>query len=49
MGMWLVGGPTMVKWLVLNPATTLAAWHWAQLAVVLCVFAWMLAKLGITV
>jgi hypothetical protein len=48
-GMWFAGGPTMVRWLVLKPATTLAAWHCAQSALVLGALAWILAKVGITV
>ena len=49
-GTWLLGGPTMVKLAagMAKPATTLAAWHCAQLAVVLGALAWMLARLGNT-
>jgi hypothetical protein len=40
-GMWLAGGPTMLKLAagIANPATTFAAWHCAQLLVVLGAFA----------
>ena len=50
MGMWLAGGPTMLKFAagIANPATTFAAWHCAQLLVVLGAFAWMLASVGST-
>jgi hypothetical protein len=49
-GMWFVGGPTMTKLAagIAKPPTTDAAWHCAQLAVVLCALAWMLTKVGIT-
>ena len=33
---------------IANPATTFAAWHCAQLPVVLGALAWMLASVGIT-
>ena len=50
MGMWLLGGPWIVKLAagIAKPATTLAAWHCAQLAVVLGALAWMFARVGIT-
>ena len=46
----MAGGPTMVKLAagIAKPATTLAAWHCAQLAVVLGALAWMLASVGST-
>jgi hypothetical protein len=49
-GMWFEGGPTMAKLAagIAKPATTEAAWHCAQLVVVLGALAWMLAKVGIT-
>jgi hypothetical protein len=49
-GMWLPGGPTITKFAagIAKPATTLAAWHCAQLLVVLGALAWMLASVGIT-
>ena len=49
-GRWLAGGPTMAKLAagIAKPATTLAAWHWAQLVVVLGALAWMLASVGST-
>jgi hypothetical protein len=49
-GMWLVGGPLIVKLAagIAKPATTEAAWHCAQLAVVLGALAWILATVGIT-
>src|SRR5664279_674765 len=48
-GTWLVGGPTMVNPAagIAKPATTLAAWHCAQLPVVLGALAWMFASVGI--
>jgi hypothetical protein len=50
LGMWLVGGPTITKLAagIAKPDTTLAAWHCAQLFVVLGALAWMLARVGIT-
>ena len=50
LGMWLAGGPTITKLAagIAKPATTLAAWHCAQFAVVLGALAWMLARVGIT-
>jgi hypothetical protein len=50
LGIWLAGGPTITKLAagMAKPATTLAAWHCAQFAVVLGALAWMLASVGIT-
>ena len=48
-GRWLFGKPTMLK-LAAGMAKLAAAvpWHCAQLVVVLCALAWMLASVGIT-
>ena len=48
-GRWLPGGPWIVKLAagIAKPATTLLAWHCAQLPVVLGALAWMLASVGI--
>ena len=49
-GMWFEGGPLIVKLAagIAKPATTEAAWHCAQLVLVLGALAWMLATVGIT-
>src|SRR5450631_766572 len=49
-GTWLPGGPTIVKLAdaIAKPATTLAPWHCAQLALVLGAFAWMFDSVGMT-
>src|SRR5512143_3670998 len=48
-GMWLLGGATIVKFAagIANAAAAVALWHCAQLLVVLCALAWMLRSVGI--
>ena len=42
------GNPTMAKLAAgMSKNRTLLPWHWAQLVVVLCAFAWILVSVGI--
>ena len=49
-GMWLLGGPTMLNPLagIANVGAFVALWHCAQLAVVDGALAWITASVGIT-
>jgi hypothetical protein len=49
-GMWLAGGPTMLKLAagIANEAAAAALWHCAQLFVVLGALAWIAVIVGIT-